>query len=48
MIPRYFRFLDRLPRTPTEKVEKFRLRDAALSDTLDTTASPSAPTSART
>ena len=30
MIPRYVRFVDHLPRTPTEKVEKFRLRDDAV------------------
>ncbi len=27
MVPRYIRVLDALPRTPTEKIEKYRLRD---------------------
>jgi crotonobetaine/carnitine-CoA ligase len=27
MVPRYVRFLDSLPKTPTDKVEKFRLRE---------------------
>ena len=27
MVPRYVRVLDRLPKTPTDKVEKFRLRE---------------------
>lgn len=29
MVPRYVEFISELPRTPTEKVEKYRLRDAA-------------------
>lgn len=36
MIPRYVRVLDELPRTPTQKVEKHRLRQAAVTpDTWD-------------
>jgi crotonobetaine/carnitine-CoA ligase len=27
MVPRFVEFVDALPRTPTEKVEKYRLRD---------------------
>jgi crotonobetaine/carnitine-CoA ligase len=34
MVPRYVRFLDQLPRTPTEKVEKFRLRETALAEAV--------------
>jgi crotonobetaine/carnitine-CoA ligase len=30
MAPRYIAFVDSLPKTPTEKVEKFRLRDAGV------------------
>jgi carnitine-CoA ligase len=30
MVPRYIEFLPRLPKTPTEKVEKFRLRQAGV------------------
>lgn len=30
MVPRYVEFLDALPRTPTEKVEKHRLREAGV------------------
>ncbi|SLN77707.1 ATP-dependent acyl-CoA ligase [Oceanibacterium hippocampi] len=29
MVPRYLRFLDSLPKTPTEKVEKYKLADLA-------------------
>ena len=36
MLPRYVRFLDDLPRTPTDKVEKFRLlQDGITADTWD-------------
>lgn len=36
MLPRYWRFLPALPRTPTDKVEKFRLRSEGLTpDTWD-------------
>ncbi len=36
MVPRYFRFLDVLPKTPTDKVEKFRLRQQGITpDTWD-------------
>ena len=36
MIPRYLRFLDELPRTPTQKVEKHALRQAGVTaDTWD-------------
>ena len=30
MVPRYVEFLDRMPLTPTEKVEKYRLREAGV------------------
>lgn len=30
MVPRYVEFLDELPKTPTQKVEKFRLKEAGL------------------
>jgi len=30
MVPRYIEFLDSLPLTPTEKVEKYRLREAGI------------------
>ena len=32
MIPRYLRFLDELPKTPTQKVEKHRLRAEGITD----------------
>lgn len=32
MVPRYFRAMDQLPRTPTEKVQKYILRDEGLTD----------------
>jgi len=32
MVPRYVEFLDRLPLTPTEKVEKYRLREAGVTE----------------
>jgi crotonobetaine/carnitine-CoA ligase len=36
MIPRYFRFVAALDRTPTDKIEKFRLREAGVTpDTWD-------------
>ena len=36
MAPRYIRFVDELPKTPTQKVEKFRLRDEGITaDTWD-------------
>lgn len=36
MVPRYVRFLDALPKTPTEKVQKFRLREQGITaDTWD-------------
>jgi crotonobetaine/carnitine-CoA ligase len=36
MVPRYVRFIDKLPKTPTEKVQKFMLRDAGVTpDTWD-------------
>ena len=36
MIPRYFRFMDTLPKTPTERVEKYKLREEGVtSDTWD-------------
>jgi crotonobetaine/carnitine-CoA ligase len=30
MVPRYIEFVDALPRTPTEKVEKYKLREAGI------------------
>ena len=39
MVPRYIRFMDDLPRTPTDKVEKFRLAAQGITaDTFDTEA----------
>jgi crotonobetaine/carnitine-CoA ligase len=36
MLPRYIRILDQLPRTPTQKVEKYLLRaEGATVDTWD-------------
>ncbi len=36
MIPRYVRYVDELPKTPTERIEKFRLREAGITrDTWD-------------
>lgn len=36
MVPRYLRFVDALDRTPTDKIEKFRLREASVTpDTWD-------------
>lgn len=36
MIPRYVRFMDELPKTPTERVEKYRLREEGIThDTWD-------------
>ena len=36
MIPRYVRFLDELPKTPTQRVEKYRLREQGVTpDTWD-------------
>lgn len=36
MVPRYVRFIDALPKTPTEKVQKFRLREEGVTaDTWD-------------
>ena len=36
MVPRYFRVLDRLPMTPTNKIEKYALRDQGVTaDTWD-------------
>jgi crotonobetaine/carnitine-CoA ligase len=36
MVPRYVRFLDELPKTPTERVEKYRLREEGITpDTWD-------------
>ena len=31
MVPRYVEFLPEMPLTPTEKVEKYRLREAGVS-----------------
>jgi crotonobetaine/carnitine-CoA ligase len=39
MVPRYLRALERLPKTPTERVEKYRLREEGISpDTWDSEA----------
>jgi crotonobetaine/carnitine-CoA ligase len=36
MVPRYLRFAESLPKTPTDKVEKFRLQQAGITaDTWD-------------
>ena len=36
MVPRYFRLMDSLPKTPTDKVEKFRLQQQGITaDTWD-------------
>lgn len=36
MIPRYFRFMENLPKTPTERIEKYKLREEGVSkDTWD-------------
>lgn len=48
MVPRYIRFLEQLPKTPTDKVEKFRLQQAGVTpDTWDrvkgTTPFPGSP-----
>ena len=32
MVPRYIRFMDALPKTPTERVQKVKLRDAGITD----------------
>ena len=32
MVPRYIRFVEALPRTPTQKVEKHRLRATGITD----------------
>jgi crotonobetaine/carnitine-CoA ligase len=35
-VPRYLRFTDELPKTPSQRVEKYRLRDQGItSDTWD-------------
>ncbi len=44
MVPRYLRLMPALPKTPTDKVEKFRLRDEGLTaDTWDRERAPDAP-----
>ena len=36
MVPRYIRFVDRLPKTPTERVQKVPLREQGITaDTFD-------------
>jgi carnitine-CoA ligase len=43
MVPRYIEIVTAMPRTPTEKVEKYRLRERGItSATWDRLASPSA------
>jgi carnitine-CoA ligase len=45
MVPRYIDFIDHLPMTPTEKVEKFRLVERGITATTwDRLASPASPT----
>jgi carnitine-CoA ligase len=35
-VPRYIRFVDTLPKTPTERVQKVKLRDEGITaDTFD-------------
>jgi crotonobetaine/carnitine-CoA ligase len=42
MVPRYVRFLDKLPKTPTERVQKYRLREEGVTaDTWDREAASS-------
>jgi crotonobetaine/carnitine-CoA ligase len=42
MVPRYIRFMAELPKTPTDKVEKFKLRDQGVTaDTWDRESHPS-------
>lgn len=44
MIPRYIRFVDHLPKTPTDKVEKFRLQqEFTIGDTWDREKPTSSP-----
>ena len=41
MVPRYIRMLDQLPKTPTERVQKFALRAAGVTpDTYDRESDP--------
>ena len=35
MVPRHVRFVDSLPKTPTDKVEKFQLRQQGAADAWD-------------
>ena len=45
MVPRYFRFVEDLPKTPTGKIRKVTLREDGLTgDTWDTQASGLRPT----
>ncbi|MFO1220058.1 MAG: AMP-binding protein [Burkholderiaceae bacterium] len=45
MVPRYIRFTDQLPKTPTDKVEKFRLQQQGITaDTWDAEAAAVVPT----
>jgi carnitine-CoA ligase len=42
-VPRYVRIVDELPKTPSQRVQKFALREAGVTaDTLDRTAAPAA------
>ena len=43
MVPRYVRFLTSLPKTPTDKVEKFRLQQQGTAGAWDREAPPSLP-----
>ena len=43
MVPRYVRFPERLPKTPTERVQKYQLREEGVTaDTWDRETAPSA------
>ncbi|HJQ45690.1 MAG TPA: ATP-dependent acyl-CoA ligase, partial [Amycolatopsis sp.] len=42
MVPRYVRFRDDLPKTATERVQKFRLREEGFAGAFDAAASPAA------
>ena len=44
MVPRYIRFMEQLPKTPTDKVEKFRLiQEGITADTWDREKPPTTP-----
>jgi crotonobetaine/carnitine-CoA ligase len=47
MVPRYVRFVDRLPKTATQRVEKYALREIGVQDAWDRHTAPAAPEPAR-